>query len=132
MSNAQFLGRLRAAARMAIVAAAPGCVGLTVYAGVRKGSPPLLLGIFALWVFSPFVALVLAAVVSKRWSATMQATLYSVALVLTLTSLAVYGAVALGAPTPRTAVFVVVPPASWLLMAVVLPVALLASRRARR
>jgi hypothetical protein len=69
---------------------------------------------------SAFVTLVLAHVVSKRWSVLTRATLYSVMLILTLGSLAIYGDVALGPPGAKTAfVFVVVPPASWLLIAIV-------------
>ena len=76
------------------------------------------------------MALVLAHVVSKRWSALTRATLYSVMLVLTLGSLAMYRDVALGPPRAKTAfVFVVVPPASWLLIAIVVPIAALISGR---
>jgi len=100
----------------------------------RHNSSRILLVLFALWVLSPFVVLVLANMVSKRWSVLTRATLYSVMLVLTLGSLAIYGDVALGPPRAQTAfVFVVVPPASWLLIAIVLPTAaLLSGRRSRR
>jgi len=132
-SESGFLCRLRGAALVAVLAGAGGSVGLMLRAG-RHNSSRILLVLFALWVLSPFVVLVLANMVSKRWSVLTRATLYSVMLVLTLGSLAIYGDVALGPPRAQTAfVFVVVPPASWLLIAIVLPTAaLLSGRRSRR
>jgi ACR3 family arsenite efflux pump ArsB len=128
------LGVLRATALIALLVGAVGSVGLTLHAGWRKDSPRLLLTLFAIWVLSPFVVLVLVNIVSKSWSVITRATLYSVMLVLTLASLAVYGDVALGLPRAKTAfVFVVVPPASWLLIATVVSIAALISRgRSRR
>ena len=78
-----FLGLLRAAALIAVLAGAVGSVGLTLHAGRHNNSRILLL-LFTLWVLSPFVALVWADVVSKRWPVLTRATLYSVMLVLTL------------------------------------------------
>jgi hypothetical protein len=132
-SERGFLGLLRAAAVIAVLAGAAGSVGLMLHAG-RRNSSRILLLLFALWVLSPFVALLLANVVSERWSVLTRATLYSVMLVLTLGSLAIYGDVALGPPRAKPAfVFVVVPPASWLLIAIVVPIAaLISDRRSRR
>jgi hypothetical protein len=126
-----FLGHLRAAALIAVLVGAVGSVGFLLRAGQR--TPRLLLVLFVLWVLSPFMAVVLADVVSKRWSVLTRATLYCVMLVLTLGSLAIYGDDAL---RPRRAqagfVFVVVPLASWLLIAIVVPIAALVSRRLSR
>jgi hypothetical protein len=127
-----FLGLLRAVALTAVVAGALGSVGLMLWAGHRNPSRVLLV-LFAIWVLSPFMILVLANVVSKRWSVITRATLYGVMLALTLGSLAIYGDVALGPPRAQTAfVFVVVPPASWLLIALVVPTAALISDRLSR
>jgi hypothetical protein len=127
-----FLALLRAAALIAVLAGAVGSIGLILHAGRRNDSRFLLL-LFALWVLSPFIVLVLANVLSKRWTVLTRATLYSVTLVLTLSSLAIYGDVALGPPRAKTAfVFVVVPPASWLLIAIVVPIAALISGRPSR
>lgn len=127
-----FLGRQRAAALLALVGGAAGTVGLFLRAGQR--TPRSLLAIMAIWVLSPFVALVWAHVVSKRWSVLTRETLFGVMLVVALGSLALYGADALW---PRKAqagfVFVAVPPASCLLIAIVLPLtALISGRRSRR
>ena len=127
-----FLVLFHAAALIAVLAGALGSVGLMLHAGHRNPSR-LLLVLFALWVLSPFIALVLANMVSKRWPVLTRAALYTVMLVLTLGSLAIYGDVALGPPRTKAAfVFVVVPPASWLLIAIVVPIAGITRRLSRR
>jgi hypothetical protein len=126
-----FLGRLRAVGLIAVVVCAVGSVGLTLRAGRR--TPRLLLVLFVIWVLSPLAALAWANLVSKRWSALTRATLYCVTLVVTLGSLAIYGDLVMPpAGSPRAFVFVAVPPASWLLLATVVPIASLVSRRLSR
>jgi hypothetical protein len=103
-----FLGLLRAVALIAVVAGALGSVGLMLWVGHRNPSRVLLVP-FAIWDLSPFIALVLADIVSKRWSVLTRATLYGVMLVITLSSLAFYGNV-VWRPRPQPAfVFLVVP-----------------------
>ena len=124
--------RLRAAAVIAMLAGAVGSVGLMLYAG-RHNPSRLLLVLFALWVLSPFVVLAFAKARSNRWSDLVRATLHIVTLVLALGSLAIYGYVALGPPRARPApFFVIVPPASWLLIAIVVSIAALISARTAR
>src|SRR5713226_5399139 len=126
-----FLGLLRGAALIAVLAGVVGSVGFLLRAGRR--TPRFLLVLFVLWVLSPFMALVWATMVSKCWSVVTRATLYSVMLVLTLGSLAIYGAVALGLSRAKpAAVFLLVPAASWLLTAIVAPIAALTSCRLSR
>ena len=121
--NGRFLVLLHAAALAAVVAAAGGSVGLMLWVGRHNPSSVLLL-LFALWVVSPFVGLQLADMFSKRWSARTQATFHGMTLALVLGSLAIYGYVALRPPTPTPAfVFLVVPLASWLLIAIAVPAA---------
>ena len=128
-SNLRSLSVLRTAALIALPAGAAGSIGLMLRAGHRNPSRVLLI-LFAIWVLSPFVALLFAIIVSKDCSVLTRATLYGVVLVLTATSLAIYGDVALGPPRTKTAfVFVVVPPASWLLIAIAISIAALISRR---
>lgn len=123
------LGLLRVAALIAVVAGAVGSAGLTLHAGQRNASQVLKM-LFVLWVLAPFAALGWANLVSKRWSVPTRAALHSLTLALALGTLAIYGTVALGPPRAKTAtVFVVVPPASWLLIAIVVPTAALISRR---
>jgi hypothetical protein len=132
MPQRRWLGVLRGAALLAVVLGAAGSVGLMLHAG-RRNPSRLLLVLFAMWVLSPFVVLLWANVISKGWSVATRATLYSVMLFLTLGTLAIYGFVALGPPRAKTAfVFVIVPPMSWLLSTIVVPIAALLSRRPSR
>jgi hypothetical protein len=126
------LGLLRAVALIAVMAGAVGSEVLMLHAGQR--SPRLLIVLFTIWVLSPFVALGWANVVSKRWSPLTRATLYGVTLVVTVCSLAVYGKLVVVAPpgSPNAFVWVIVPPASWLVMLAVPVVAFVSGRRSRR
>jgi len=128
----KFLGVLRAAALVAVVAGAAGSVGFMLRAGRRNPSRLLILG-FLIWVLSPFVGLLWADIVSNRWSVVPRATLYGVMLILTLVSLAIYGNVAFGPPRPQAAFsFIVVPAASWLAIAIAVAIGLVNSRRQSR
>lgn len=132
-SELRTLSALRTVALVALLAGATGSMGFMLRAGHRNPSRVLLV-LFTIWVLSPFVILVFATIASKDWSIFTRATLYGVMLVLTFSSLAIYGDVALGPPRTKTAfAFVVVPPASWLLIAITLSVAAVISRgRSRR
>jgi glucose-6-phosphate-specific signal transduction histidine kinase len=95
-----------------------------------KHPPRLLLVLFTLWVLSPFVALLVAFIFSKRWSPLIRSALYALMLVVALVSMAIYADITVVAPMARpTPVFVMVPPVSWLLIAAVLARAALISRR---
>ena len=129
--SGRLLGGLRAAALIAVLAGAVASAGLTVYVG-RGGRSYFLMGLFVLWVLSPFVALAVATVVSRSWPAATRATLYGAMLVVPLISLAFYADVAFGPPRPQPAfVFLVVPLGSWLLVAMAVGIAALLSRRRR-
>ena len=84
----------------------------------------------AIWVISPFVVLLLAGLVSARWPVLIRTTLYSLMLILSVGSLAIYVDDALRPRKAQAAfVFIALPPASWLLIAIVVPVAALISGR---
>lgn len=122
---------LRTTALIALIVGAVGSVGLMLRAG--RSAPLLLLVLFTGWVLSPFVALAAAHVVSKRWSALTRAALYAAALVVAVATLVIYGYVALGPPRERNApVFVLIPPLSWLLIAVAISTAAFISARRSR
>src|SRR5436305_321840 len=88
-----FIG-LRIAALIAVLAGAVGSVGFLLRA-INRNPSQLLVVLLAIWVLSPFVALLGANVASKRWSVPTRVTLYGVMLVVTLSSLAIYVADAL-------------------------------------
>jgi hypothetical protein len=130
--EARYLSVLRAAALIALLVGAVGSVGMMLRAGHRNPSR-LLIVLFTLWVLSPFMALVLANVASKRWSVLTRATLYVAMLVITFGSLAIYGALAFGPLRAKTGfVYLVVPAASWLLITIVVTIAAVISGRLSR
>jgi hypothetical protein len=119
---------LRTAALIAVPIGAVGAVALFFRAADHP--PAVLVILFILWLLSPFALLGWALARSTRWAVPTQTALYGVTLVITLGTLALYGNVIVVAPAgaPKAAVFVVTAPASWLLMAVVVPLAALISR----
>jgi len=122
---------LHAVALIAVMAGALGSVGLMLWVGHRNPSRVLLV-LFVIWDLSPFIALVLADILSKRWSVLTRATLYGVMLILTLGSLALYGDVVIRPRSQPAFMFLVVPLGSWLLMTIVVPIAALISARLSR
>lgn len=127
-----FLGSLRTVALIVAVTGAIGSLGFMLRVGERNSSHLLIL-LFAIWVLSPFGGLILAYTASGRWATLTRATLYILMLVLPLVSLTLYGDVALGPPRPTPAFrFLVVPGASWLLIAVLLAIAAFLSGKSPR
>jgi uncharacterized membrane protein YhaH (DUF805 family) len=119
---------VRLVALIVVAAGAAGSIYLMIHASQHP--PPFLLALFVIWVVSPFVLLAWANLVSKRWSGATRVALYVVTFVITLASLAIYGNLVMPpAGSPRAFVFVAVPPASCLLMAIVLIAALVSRRR---
>src|SRR3974377_2357147 len=116
-----FFRPLHTAAIVAVLAGAGGSTALMLCVGHRNPSR-ILVALFGIWVLSPFMALLFANFVSKRWSVLTRTALYTITLALTLGSLAIYGNVAFGPPRPKPAfAFLMVPLASWLGVAVVVP-----------
>jgi len=126
---------LRGAARIALLVGAAGSVALMFQAGYRgRGNPPpFLMLLFTGWVLAPYAALAAAGVRGRRWPTLARAALDVVALVIALVSLAIYGYVAFGPPRAQVApAFVMVPPLSCLLAAIVVASSVLVSRRRAR
>jgi hypothetical protein len=124
---------VRRAALTLLAIGAFGSVALMGFVGRHQRSV-LLLVLFTVWVLSPYATLAVAVALSGRWSVPITTTLYVLTIVLVLASLGIYGTVAFGPPRPQPAFyFIVVPPACWLLIAIVIPmVAVIAERRAGR
>jgi predicted dienelactone hydrolase len=123
---------LSGASFLLLMIGAIGSVGLTLRAGHGSDSR-IKRSLFAIWVLSPFVALVLANMISKRWSVPARATLHFVTLLVTVGSLAIYGTgvstmggSSIGVP------LIVVPVGSWLLTTIVPTMAAILSRRLSR
>ena len=89
-------------------------------AEARVGSPLVLRLLFAVWVCSPFAALLTGRAMSESWRPSMRAALHAVTLLIASGSSLAYVYFALGAARPATAAFVLITPASWLFAAVAL------------
>jgi hypothetical protein len=118
-------------APVAVVAGAVSSVGL-MYRADQFNDSRLLFTLFAFFLLSPFVALILAHMVSKRWSVLTRATLHGVMLILSVGSLAIYWNAAWKPQDATATPFLLVPPASWLLLSIVIPTAALKSGRLSR
>jgi len=124
-------GFLRGAALIAALAGAAGSLAFMFYAGRHQKSLVLFL-LFAAWVASPFIAMVLANLFSQRWPIPAQPLNVTI-LLLTPASLAVYGCVAFGYTGAKIGfVFLIVPLASWLLITIVVLTGTFIARRRPR
>ncbi len=122
-------GLLRRVALGATVAGAVGSVVCTFMVG-RHNQSVVLMVMFMGWVLAPFVSLLVADRRSRGWPAATRTALQVVMLIVALGSLAIYGTVALGPPRPQPAAFfLLVPLGSWLLALVVPLVAIISRRR---
>jgi hypothetical protein len=118
-----FLRVLRYAALILELAGAAGSLGFMLYAG-RRNRSWILAVLFTISVLTPFMALLVAYVLSKRWAVPLRATLYSLMLLLPAGSLALYGHAALHPPKAQAAsAFIAGPPVSILLIGIVLGIA---------
>ena len=107
-------GTLAPASRFALIAGAIWSVVCTLYAG-RHNASVLLVALFVVWVLSPFAGFVLVIRSAQRQHVGILRALLANSIVVTLTSVLIYTAVAFSAPTHHTAfAFLVVPAATWL------------------
>ncbi|MEP6915191.1 MAG: hypothetical protein ABJC89_06070 [Acidobacteriota bacterium] len=126
------LRRLRAAALAAVVAGGLFSAGLMLWVG-RRNSSWVLKGLFTIWDLSPFAALLLVDAASTRWSRVTRATLYAVMVATVAGSVAAYADVVLRPPASSPAFrFLITPAASWVLLALAVPVAAFVNRRTSR
>jgi hypothetical protein len=107
---------------------AAGSLILMFNAG-RNQKSVILIVLFTGWVLSPFIALLIADVISKRWLIKTRVTLYFLTLFITLVSLLSYSEV-LNAPGTKPAFkFLIVPVISWVLILIIIPITISISRR---
>src|SRR5437868_11567600 len=88
-------------ALIVVLIGAVGSLVLMFNAG-RNQQSILLIALFTIWVLSPFIALMVANVISRRWSILTRVTLYFLMLFITLGSLISYNG-ALSPPGTRPA-----------------------------
>jgi hypothetical protein len=90
---------------------------LMMRAGARQRSMLLIL-LFTGWVLSPFIALALGNVRASRWHATTRTALYGAMIGVSFISLSVYALHALVPGVKTGFIYLVVPAACWVLIAV--------------
>ena len=105
-----------------MLAGAIGSLYFVLRAGHRNHSILLVL-LFIFWVLSPFMALMVASVVSNRWSAITRSALYFLIFILPVGSLIIYSGSWTIEGTRPAFKFLMGPLVSWLLIAVVLLIA---------
>lgn len=87
-----------------------------------------LLILFTGWVLAPFIALAWADRLSSNWAPSVRATLYSIMLVVSIASLAIY-VYDVASGFGRAVLFVAAPIGAWLVTLLTLSIAVLAGRR---
>ena len=117
---------LSVASLIAAAIGAGGSLALMSIAGRHQRSPVLIL-LFAVWVLSPYAALVFARAISTYWGVS-DTGLFSLALAITLGCLSIYASVALGYIKAKAGfIFLMVPQASWIAIAITFVAASLTS-----
>ncbi|MDQ2666608.1 MAG: hypothetical protein M3Z05_11430 [Gemmatimonadota bacterium] len=114
-----------------VVMVTAAVVGLTAMFIVRSRQRSILLMVlFTGWVLSPFAALTLAHVRSQKWRASTRSILQGGTLIISLGALTMYiSAVARPLKSQPASTFILVPLASWVVLAVVAAIAAVQARR---
>jgi len=118
------------AARVALPAGAAGSLLLMLRAGARQRSVVLIL-LFTGWVLAPFLALALASLRAAQWPPRVRTALHAAMIAVPALCLAIYGMHAVRGQMKPGFVYLVVPAAAWVLIAVALGVNAIVSMRAR-
>ncbi len=127
----KFLNISRFLSFLIILAAAAGSLGFMLHTGKNNRSAFLLI-LFTTWVLSPFVALLVSNVVSKDWPVSTRLTLFSLMVLVSLSSLAVYGGLLTAPGMKPAAPFLIFPLISWILILIIIPYSLYRSRKFER
>jgi hypothetical protein len=127
ISNSEFTREksrdtLRTIALTVVMAGAIGSLGLMLYTG-RKNPSVILMLMFAVWVLSPFGALLVANFISRQWTTLTNTALSCLMLVVTAISWVTYSGIWTPPGRHTAFVFLVIPLLSWVLIVVVIPVA---------
>jgi len=119
---------LHTIAVLMVLAGAASSLGFILYTGRNNPSVVLIL-LFSGWVVSPFIALLLINVITKRWQLFNRLILYHLMVIITLGSIIIYSGL-WSPPAAKTAfVFLVVPLLSWTLTGLILLAAKLSPSR---
>jgi hypothetical protein len=102
--------------------------GFTLHAGHNNRSVFLII-LFLCWVSSPFIGLLTACLLSRRWPLVMRKVLFIGMILIAIGSVVGYSGV-LNPPGSKPAfIFLIVPLISWILIATIIPVSMSQSRK---
>lgn len=128
VKNAFRQNLLRTLAITSLLISSIGSLFFVIYAG-RNNSSFFLPALFIIWVLSPFIGLIVANRISKRWTEKIQLRFYWFMIVLTAFSLIAYT----GVLTPHNAkpafIFLIIPFLSWFLMLTIYALLIIHNRR---
>ncbi len=124
------LKHIQKIAFMVILAGGVISISLVIHAGSQNDSILLKL-LFAGWVISPFIALVVADLISAKWPFPILLFLYILVVVLIAGSLLAYSRILFPAGTRPAFVFLIVPLISWLLIGVFVILTFIRSQKDR-
>lgn len=124
-------GFLRTIALVMILIGSMGSIGFTLRGGANNRSI-LLVALFLIWVFSPFIALLVANIASKRWTDSARVVFFVLVIILTFGALASYSGILALPGTKPAFKFLVTPLISWLLIIIVIFLSRRLSRRGNR
>ena len=110
---------LRTIALVVVAIGAIGSLCFMFYAG-RRNSSVILLGLFAAWVLSPFIGLIIANRISNSRTISARTILYRTMIVLSVASLIAYSGVLIPQGTRTAFIFLVAPFVSWVIIITVI------------
>jgi hypothetical protein len=129
-TKASTLDKLRTIAMITLIAGA--FISLFFLFHGHRNRSAVLVSLFVGWVLSPYVALIIANIVSERWQFIRRISFYSLVYLITICSLVGYSGLLIPAETKPAAVFLVIPLFSWIFILIVMPVAAFMSQRNMR
>jgi len=131
MEKSHTPGILHTIAFVVLLAGAIASLCMTLQAG-RTNDSFLLIFLFAVWVLSPFVALLVLLMVSRNWKALRRRMLYYLILFIALGSMLGYSGLLGPIGTKHAFVFEVIPLISWLLIVIIQTISAFLSRMLTR
>jgi ABC-type enterochelin transport system permease subunit len=119
---------IRTLALKVLIIGSVGSFGLMLYTG-RHNSSVILLSLFAIWVLSPFIGLIVLNWISARWGDMLRTTLSILIICITVVSLLGYSGLLKPPGVKPAFVFLIVPLVSWLLIGIFIALSHFISRR---
>jgi len=115
VENNRSFGFLRTIALIVLLFGGLSSVYFVFNAG-RNNNSVLLRALFVIWVLSPYIGILIANSISKRWSFHTRKTIYRLMLIITVGSLIVYSGIFKIPGTKNAFIFLIVPFLSWLFL----------------